>query len=105
MAKKFSYEVVREPHISEKSNILGGLNKYVFRISAAANKPEIKKAVEGKYRVKVNVYQRYSGYQKAPAMIRIISFKNFQQTGQVLSIENVIVDDQYGVVEIGEVKW
>jgi len=65
----------------------------------------VKKAESGKYRVKVNLYGRSSWYQKAPEIIRIISFKNYQKGGQALSIENVFVDNQYGVVEIGEVKW
>ncbi len=51
--KSFSYEVVREPHISEKSTNLGQDNKYVFKIYKNANKPEIKKAVEGVYGVDV----------------------------------------------------
>lgn len=51
--KGFSYEVVREPHISEKSTLLGEKNKYVFKVYANANKPEIKKSVEGIYGVDV----------------------------------------------------
>ncbi len=49
----FSYEVVKEPHISEKSTILGEKNKYVFKVQSDANKLEIKKAVEGIYGVNV----------------------------------------------------
>ncbi|MEK7664340.1 MAG: 50S ribosomal protein L23 [Patescibacteria group bacterium] len=49
----FSYEVVKEPHISEKSTNLGQDNKYVFKVYNNTNKPEIKKAVEGIYRVDV----------------------------------------------------
>lgn len=50
---KFSYEVVREPHISEKANILSEKNKYTFLVHNNANKPEVKKAVEGIYGVNV----------------------------------------------------
>ncbi|MBK7433261.1 MAG: TonB-dependent receptor plug domain-containing protein [Chitinophagaceae bacterium] len=64
-----------------------------------------KKAAQGKYRIKADIYGQHNWYQKAPEIIRIIIFKNFQQTGQALSIENVFVDNQYGVVEIGEVRW
>lgn len=52
-AKGFSYEVVREPHISEKGTNLGEQNKYVFKVYKNVNKPEIKKAVEGIYGVDV----------------------------------------------------
>src|SRR6185436_258955 len=49
----FSYEIVRDPHISEKGTILAEKNKYVFKVYDRANKPEIKKAVEGIYGVDV----------------------------------------------------
>ncbi len=51
--EKFSYTIVKEPHISEKGTILSEKNKYVFRVYDRANKPEIKKAVEGIYGVNV----------------------------------------------------
>ena len=49
----FSYNIVKEPHISEKSTLLGEKNKYVFKVYAKANKPEIKRSVEGIYGVNV----------------------------------------------------
>ena len=50
---KFSYQIVKEPHISEKATYLAEDNKYVFKIYSNANKPEVKKAVEGLYGVNV----------------------------------------------------
>jgi len=55
---KFSYDIVKEPHISEKATYLAEDDKYVFKVYGNANKPEIKKSVEGIYGVnvlKVNV--------------------------------------------------
>jgi len=49
----FSYTLVQEPIISEKSNFLGAQNKYVFRVMNNANKPEIKRSIEGIYGVNV----------------------------------------------------
>lgn len=49
----FSYEIIKEPHISEKSTMLAGENRYVFKVYPLANKTEIKKAVEGIYGVDV----------------------------------------------------
>ena len=49
----FSYDIVKEPHISEKSTYLGEINKYVFKIRNNSNKPEIKKSIEGIYGVTV----------------------------------------------------
>lgn len=51
--EKFSYTVVKAPHISEKASYLAEDNKYVFQVSPSANKPEIKKSVEGIYHVNV----------------------------------------------------
>lgn len=51
--KGFSYEVLKEPHVSEKSTNLSQENKYVFKIYNNTNNPEIKKAVEGIYGVDV----------------------------------------------------
>ncbi|MEK7080210.1 MAG: 50S ribosomal protein L23, partial [Patescibacteria group bacterium] len=48
-----SYEIVKEPHISEKATNLAEKNQYVFKVIARSNKTEIKKAVEGIYGVNV----------------------------------------------------
>ena len=45
--------VLRMPHITEKSAMLGGENKYIFLVGPRANKIEVKKAVEGRYGVSV----------------------------------------------------
>lgn len=67
--------ILTAPHISEKSSLLSTQNQYVFRVIPRANKPEIKKAIEALYRVKVtsvNIinrpprpkkWQRQPGYQ------------------------------------------
>ena len=47
------FEIVKEPHISEKAFNLTSENKYIFKITADSNKSEIKKAVEGLYGVSV----------------------------------------------------
>lgn len=49
----FSYNTVREPHISEKATNLAEKNQYIFKVSENFNKKEIKKAVEGVYGVNV----------------------------------------------------
>ncbi|MDO8529859.1 MAG: 50S ribosomal protein L23 [bacterium] len=49
----FSYSIIKEPHISEKATYLAEDDKYVFRVHGEANKPEIKKSVEGIYGVDV----------------------------------------------------
>lgn len=42
-----------QPRISEKAGALAKINKYVFVVKKKANKVEVKKAVESKYKVRV----------------------------------------------------
>ena len=49
----FSYDIVKEPHISEKATMLSEKNQYSFKVYPNANKIEIKKAIEGVYGVDV----------------------------------------------------
>lgn len=75
------YDILKEPHLTERATDLMKENKYVFKISSSANKIQVRKAVENLYGVlvtKVNVISiprkkvRYgrgsgfkSGYRKA----------------------------------------
>ena len=46
--------IIIKPILSEKSNLLGeSQNKYVFQVEKVANKLEIKKAIEDKFKVKI----------------------------------------------------
>lgn len=47
------YDIIKEPHITEKAGYLAEQNKYVFKVYPKANKTEIKKAVEALYETKV----------------------------------------------------
>ena len=47
------YDVVRAPHITEKSTLLSEQNAVVFKVAPDASKPEIKAAVEALFNVKV----------------------------------------------------
>ena len=54
MAKAIhSYEVLRRPIITEKSTMLASKGKYVFEVATAANKPQIREAVERAFDVSV----------------------------------------------------
>jgi large subunit ribosomal protein L23 len=58
MAKKATvdirhYDVVRGPHITEKSTMMSENNAVVFRVANDATKPQIKAAVEALFDVKV----------------------------------------------------
>jgi len=49
-----TYEVLLRPVVSEKSTELAGDNKYTFEVSMRANKIEIRRAVEDRYKVRVS---------------------------------------------------
>src|SRR3989344_7364030 len=51
--KGFSFKALKSLHVSEKANNLSGQNQYVFQVDNQANKTEIKKAVQGMYKVSV----------------------------------------------------
>lgn len=53
MSREHFYDVIRGPVISEKGTLVSGSNQVVFNVSRTATKPEIKKAVEGLFGVKV----------------------------------------------------
>lgn len=48
-----TYEVLLRPVISEKSTELSSANKYTFQVSTRANKIDIRRAVEDRYKVRV----------------------------------------------------
>ncbi len=45
--------ILTSHHVTEKASLGNALNKYTFRVARRANKTEVKKAVEGKYGVRV----------------------------------------------------
>ena len=48
------YNVLREPHISEKVSILGEKsNQYAFKVAVEATRPQIREAVEEIFKVTV----------------------------------------------------
>ena len=47
------YDVIRSPHITEKSTMLSEHNAVVFKVASTASKPQIKAAVEALFGVSV----------------------------------------------------
>jgi len=48
------YEVLRRPLITEKATLLKEEDKYAFEVASKATEPQIKKAVEKIFKVKVS---------------------------------------------------
>lgn len=54
MSKQINvYEILRRPLITEKNTTLLEKNKYVFKVAARANKPQVKEAIEKSFKVNV----------------------------------------------------
>lgn len=54
MNKERIYQVLRAPHVSEKSTRVNGFgNQYVFKVATDATKPEVKAAIEMLFKVQV----------------------------------------------------
>lgn len=58
MSSEHLYRVILAPHVSEKaSNVADASNHAVFKVAVDATKPEIKKAIEKLFDVKVESVQ------------------------------------------------
>ena len=53
MSMEKNYDIIRSPAITEKATLLSEENQVVFNVATNASKPEIKKAVEELFSVKV----------------------------------------------------
>jgi large subunit ribosomal protein L23 len=68
MNRERMYQIVRLPHVSEKTaRLQADSNQYVFEVSRDAGKDEIRKAVEGLFNVSVRDVQvlNVKGKQKS----------------------------------------
>lgn len=65
----------------------------------------LKDAVKGKYKIWVNYYNGHMYTGKMPAVIRITIYKNFGKPNQTVETKTVMMDNQYGEIEIGEISW
>ncbi len=74
-------------------------------INISSEEYQVKKAKEGKYRIRLNYVDSWYGSSSYPAMIKIVVFKNLGKANQSVTVENAIMNNQFGLVEIGEVKW
>ncbi len=64
-----------------------------------------KKASKGLYKINIDAYHYYTYKEEIPEFVRVITFRNFQQENQTLQVEYSMLNNQYGSVEIAEIKW
>ena len=71
MSMEKNYNIIRSPAITEKATLLSEANQIVVNVAGSASKPEIKKAVEELFNVKVKAVN---------TLVRKGKTKRFQQT-------------------------
>jgi len=88
------YQVIKEPHITEKAGILAEKNKYVFKVYSGANKIEIKKAVEALYGVKVEKVHIIHGAPKKRRLGRHQGWRQGLKKGFKKAIVTLVKGDK-----------
>lgn len=77
MNRERIYKVLVAPHISEKATLVAEkYGQYVFKVSPDATKPEIKKAVEALFNVKVEAVQTVNIKGKTKRTARGVGKRN-----------------------------
>ncbi len=83
MSTERAYDIIRNPVVTEKSTMASEHNQVVFDVAIDATKPQIKKAVEGLFSVKV---------QAVNTLIRKGKEKRFKgRVGQRKDVKKAIV--------------
>ena len=62
-------------------------------------------AKNGRYKLSITYYGSYYQDRNIPSFARIKTFKNFGKTNQSIEIENIILDNQFGEIEIGTINF
>jgi large subunit ribosomal protein L23 len=72
MSKEHHYNIIKSPAITEKGTMVSEHNQVIFNVALGATKPQIKKAVEGLFGVKVKAvntlvrkgkFKRFRGFK------------------------------------------
>ena len=92
--------------VTKKGGRYTGNNYYnYYHNDHDINEYSIKKASTGSYRIKIDAYDYYYSQNEVPAFVRVIAFKNFQKENMQVEIKIFDLDNQYGLVELDEIRW
>ncbi len=78
-------------------------NRYSWTYNNLLYEYTIRKAVKGSYAIRVELTGWY-GYT-VPAFVKIIAFRNFQQKDMKLEVKLIDLENQYGDIELDDVRW
>ncbi|MCP5162493.1 MAG: 50S ribosomal protein L23 [Hahellaceae bacterium] len=86
------YKVILGPHVSEKASLAAEKGQVVFRIANDASKPEVKKAVEQLFNVKVQAVQVVNIKGKTKRTMRGLGKRNDVRKAYVTLAEGQDID-------------
>ncbi len=90
------------PNTANGGRFAGNCN---YSVNYDLSEYAVKNAPAGSYRIKVDAHNNYSYAWQIPMIVRVITFKNFQKENMEMEVKLFDLDNQYGVVELDEVKW
>ena len=91
------YDVILAPVITEKATNITGNNQYTFKVPLDATKPEIKKAVEGLFSVKVTAVNTVVSKGKTKRFRGMLGRRSDTKTAMVTLAEGQRIDVTTGV--------
>ncbi|OAB49135.1 50S ribosomal protein L23 [Mycoplasmopsis gallinarum] len=84
--------VIHKPILTEKTNLLQGQNTYTFEVDYAANKYQIKNAVEFIFQVKVEAVNTIKVDKKAKRLGRFNGFTNRYKKAMVTLKDGYVIN-------------
>ena len=94
-----------ECYYSHRQSKAGGRMAEDFTQGYGPEEYQIRNAAKGKYSIQVNYYGDRYQKKQVPSFIKLTIYKNYGRADQTVTTQTIIMDNQTGKVEIGEVKW
>lgn len=94
-----------ECYYSHRETKRGGRISEDFTQGYGPEEYEIKNAANGTYHVQVKYYGDRYQKQQVPSFIKVTIYKNYGKKNQAMSVQNLIMDGQTGMIEIADVKF
>ena len=90
--KEQLFNVLRAPHISEKSARLQEINQYVFEVAQSATKADVKAAVEGLFSVDVQSVNLVNAKGKARSFRNRVGVRGGKRKAYVRLADGQVID-------------
>ena len=94
-----------ECYYSHRETRNGGRMSEDFTQGYGPEEYEVKHVHKGIYRVRVKYYGDRYQKQQVPSFIKVTIYKNYGRKDQTMTVQNLIMDGQSGMIEIADVKF